>query len=1208
MAGEQPRIFISYSTHDGAERAAELRRELEAKGFAVWQDLVALQGSADWWTQIEAVLRSKALQHFILIVTPKALASRHVRAEIRLARQEGKTVSPVRGPDIESLDDMPRWLGNVYDLNVPERRTTLIRVLELPSSAARVPMMAPEPPEDFVLRPREFDALKQQLLDAKDDAVAITAALRGAGGYGKTTLAQALAHDPDIQDAYFDGVLWVELGEQGGGRVLAEIADLVKLLTGEAREMSTNDGARTALAEALGDRRILLVVDDVWQRPHLEPFLFGGRNTTRLVTTRFDPVLPDKAARQPVDAMQDAEALALLGRNLPPDQVAGQTIALSRMATRLGEWAQLLKLANGFLRDCVDFGATLEIAIADLSAGLDEHGLVALDAAEDVSYEDRRTSIAKVIDTSLGLLNDQERARFGELGIFPEDVDIPTGIAARLWAETGPLNAFQTRKLLIRLSGLSLLFSLDLGRQTLRLHDTTRHFLRYRAGEEGLAAQNQALVRAIGGINGAKGMPTAEAEYVYRHLPQHLADAHDRQALDALLLDPGWLKAKLAASGSPQSIVGDYTQHRHGRLQDLIGRTLGVTIGICARDPRQLLPQILARLMAVTDADTEGYREAARRLVDRPALLTERASLRPPGAEIARLEGHTDWVTALAVLPDGRLASGSSDTTVRLWDPATGAETTCLEGHTDWVTALAVLPDGHLASGSNDGTVRLWNPATGAEIARLEGHAGAVRALAVLQDGRLASGSFDTTVRLWDPATGAETARLKGHTRRMRALAVLQDGRLASGADDKTVRLWDPATGAEIARLGGHTSRVRALAVLQDGSLASGSDDRTVRLWDPATGAETTRLEGHIGAVTALAVLPDGRLASGSSDTTTRLWDPATGTGTARLESHTGAITALAVLPDGRLASGSSDTTARLWDPVTGTGTAHLEGHTDEVTALRVLPDGRLASGSNDTTVRLWDPATGAETARLEGHADWVRALAVLADGRLASGSDDWTMRLWDPTTGAETARLEGHTGWFTALAVLPDGRLASGGNDGTVRLWDPATGAKTARLRGHTGWFTTLAVLPDGRLASGGNDGTVRLWDSATGAQATRLEGHTGAVTALAVLADGRLASGSADNTVRLWNPATGAETARLEGHADWVRALAVLADGRLVSGSDDNTVRLWDPATGIELCRLELDRPIHCLAVPPPYTRYVCRVVAGDEDGRLHWLEILD
>ena len=73
-------------------------------------------------------------------------------------------------------------------------------------------MMAPEPTANFVQRPHEFGALKAKLLNPQGDAVAITAALRGAGGYGKTTLACALAHDADIIDAYFDGILWVESG------------------------------------------------------------------------------------------------------------------------------------------------------------------------------------------------------------------------------------------------------------------------------------------------------------------------------------------------------------------------------------------------------------------------------------------------------------------------------------------------------------------------------------------------------------------------------------------------------------------------------------------------------------------------------------------------------------------------------------------------------------------------------------------------------------------------------------------------------------------------------------------------------------------------------------------------------------------------------------------------------------------------------------
>jgi hypothetical protein len=80
---------------------------------------------------------------------------------------------------------------------------------ELPDPQA-VRTQLPEPPADFVGRPAEFGALKQKLLNAKGDPVAIAAALKGAAGCGKTTLARALAHDPDIQDAYFDGVLWVE--------------------------------------------------------------------------------------------------------------------------------------------------------------------------------------------------------------------------------------------------------------------------------------------------------------------------------------------------------------------------------------------------------------------------------------------------------------------------------------------------------------------------------------------------------------------------------------------------------------------------------------------------------------------------------------------------------------------------------------------------------------------------------------------------------------------------------------------------------------------------------------------------------------------------------------------------------------------------------------------------------------------------------------
>ena len=103
------------------------------------------------------------------------------------------------------------------------------------------------------------------------------------------------------------------------------------------------------------------------------------------------------------------------------------------------------------------------------------------------------------------------------------------------------------------------------------------------------------------------------------------------------------------------------------------------------------------------------------------------------------LGGHPNSVTALAVLPDGKLASGSRDEMVHVWDAASGACLLTLAGHTDSVFALAVLPDGKLASGSNDNTVRVWDAASGACLLTLAGHTSDVVALAVLPDGKLAS-------------------------------------------------------------------------------------------------------------------------------------------------------------------------------------------------------------------------------------------------------------------------------------------------------------------------------------------------------------------------------------------------------------------------------------------------------------------------------------
>lgn len=556
------------------------------------------------------------------------------------------------------------------------------------------------------------------------------------------------------------------------------------------------------------------------------------------------------------------------------------------------------------------------------------------------------------------------------------------------------------------------------------------------------------------------------------------------------------------------------------------------------------------------------------------------------GEQVATWQGHEDWVRAVRFSPDGQtLASGSEDKTIRLWQISTGQCLQIFEGHSSWIRSVVFSPDGSLlASSSDDHSIRIWDVTTGNCLHRCAEHQNVVRSVVFSPDGQtLASGSSDRSIRLWDVATGKCLKVLTGHTRGVRSVAFSPDGQaLASGSSDRTIRLWDVTTGNCIQTLIDHRGWIWSVAFSPDGqTLASGSEDQTIRLWTLKTG-QVRILRGHTSWVRSIAFSPDGQtLASGSDDQTIRLWDIQQGLSMKTLQGYARGIRSITFSPDGQtLASGSEDQTVRLWNLERAECLITLAEHRGRVWSVSFSPDGQtLASGSEDRSIRLWNLATRECTKILLGHGDGVHSVAFTPDSQiLASSSSDRTIRLWDVTTGQELGILSGHTDWVWSVAFSPDGQtLASGGSDLTVRLWHRQTQECLKVLKGHHHWIRSVAFSPDGQtLASSSVGRMVRLWDVQTGENLQTLDGFKNGIRSVAFSPDSRfLASGSDDRVVRIWDVQSGQCLQTFEGHTDRVRSVAFSADGKiLASGSNDEAIKLWDVATGKELKTLRLPR----------------------------------
>jgi nucleoside phosphorylase len=366
------------------------------------------------------------------------IAARHASAfafEV-LAKLERVSNVEVVSAEIEAATGSSAPLGSSTSL--------MIESLDISTqmSAAASP---PPAPEIFLGRDEEMAELKRRLGILREEQssgpVQVLTAVRGWPGIGKTATATVLAHDADLLTAFPDGVLWTSLGPSPN--LLSELATLGRALgTDEILRAPTLKEAASLLAAHLCNKRMLLIVDDVWEVEHVVPFQQArGEDCALLVTTRQPGVvnglsLSDEAIYN-LPALTEDRALDLL-RILVPNVVAEHGDACRQLARDV----ECLPLALHVAGRLLNAESQMGWGVADLLNDLREGArLIEAKAPADMMDYETETipTVAALLKKSTDRLDDFTRDCFAFLGPFaPKPATFDLDAMKAVWIVEDP--------------------------------------------------------------------------------------------------------------------------------------------------------------------------------------------------------------------------------------------------------------------------------------------------------------------------------------------------------------------------------------------------------------------------------------------------------------------------------------------------------------------------------------------------------------------------------------------------------------------------------------------------------------------------------------------------------------------------------------------------------------------------------------------------
>ena len=277
----------------------------------------------------------------------------------------------------------------------------------------------PRPPDNFVGRLDILNSLKYAV-----SAGASWVAVYGLPGVGKTSVVRALVEDKKVQELYSDGILWGALGRNSDPlTVLGTWAVELGMQQEELQAFSTIEARVQAVRREIGMRRMLLIVDDVWELSDALAVGVGGPNCIHLATTRLPVLAQDLSVTQAfkLDEFDESECIDLFTKLAPQvirDQreqvyelihlVGGLPLAVSLMGKylrRQGNHSRRLEAALNRLRDIRE-----RLGIDQLQSSIDRHPSIPLNVP---------LSLLTAIQISVDVLDKGTRKAFYSLSILP---------------------------------------------------------------------------------------------------------------------------------------------------------------------------------------------------------------------------------------------------------------------------------------------------------------------------------------------------------------------------------------------------------------------------------------------------------------------------------------------------------------------------------------------------------------------------------------------------------------------------------------------------------------------------------------------------------------------------------------------------------------------------------------------------------------------